>query len=70
MATNAKAELESIIREMDKIITELGDISYHVRYDFKNVGNDLCANCIDNVKSDCQSARRALKRIDTSKMKD
>ena len=70
MATNAAAELESIISEMGSIIKELTDISNCVRNNFKNVGNDLCANCIDRVKGDCDKAKKALGKIDKTKIKE
>ena len=66
MDSSARNELNAIIRELNSIITELEDISSGVRTDFKNIGNDKCADCIDKVISNYRSAYRKLKNMDTT----
>ena len=65
MAYDAKAELGSIKRELDKIIRELDDVSHGVRYDFRGVGNEICADRIDGMANQLRTARRMLNNIDT-----
>ena len=66
MDSSTRSELNSIIRELNSIITELEDISRGVRYDFKNIGSEKCANCIDNVLSNYYTVRRKLNNLDTT----
>lgn len=66
MDSSAKRELNSIIRELNSIITELEDISHGVRYDFKNIGSEKCADCIDRVLNKYYTARTKLNNMDTS----
>lgn len=66
MDSGARNELNAIIRELNSIINELEDISRGVRYDFKNIGNDKCADCIDKVLSNYYTVRRKLNNMDTS----
>ena len=66
MDSGARSELNSIIRELNSIITELEDISHGVRYDFKNIGSEKCADCIDKVLSNYYTVRRKLNNMDTS----
>lgn len=67
MDASAKNELNSIIRELGSIISALDNVSNGIRRDFKNIGNDKCADCIDRVTSYYRSAKRDLSNIDTSK---
>ena len=66
MDSGARNELNSIIRELNSIITELEAISRGVRSDFKNIGNDKCADCIDRVLNQYYYVRRKLNNLDTS----
>ena len=68
MDSSARNELNAIIRELNSIITELEDISRGVRNDFRNIGNDKCANCIDKVISNYSSVKKKLNNMDTSKV--
>lgn len=70
MDANAKAELDSIKRELSAIIRELESISHGVRYDFKGIGNESCASCIDKVVNSYYSVRRKLDNMDTSTVTD
>lgn len=65
MDSSARSELNSIISELNSIITELEDISHGVRYDFNNIGNEKCAECIDKVLSNYYTVRRKLNNMDT-----
>lgn len=66
MDAKAKKELNSIKRELNSMIMELEEISDGVRTDFKGIGNDKCADCIDNVISQYRYVQKKLNNIDTS----
>lgn len=65
MTTEQKNELNDIISELNKIIKDMESISKGVRNDFKNIGNEKCANCIDLVISNYKTVKSKLKSIDT-----
>lgn len=65
MDANARNELEAIKRELYSIIDELESISAGVRKDFRGIGNDHCADCIDNVVQQCYQVSRKLNNMDT-----
>lgn len=65
MNAAARYELNDIIYELESIISELESISYGVRYDFKNIGNNKCSDCIDRVISNYYTVLRKLKNMDT-----
>lgn len=54
-----RAELSSIIGELEKV-------EFHVRHDFKNVGNEKCADSIQSVISKYRDALNTLNSIDAS----
>ncbi|MBQ1187069.1 MAG: hypothetical protein IIX54_05225 [Clostridia bacterium] len=66
MNAKAKSELNAIIKELNSIISELESISNGVRKDFKNIGSDKCADCINSVLNNYYTVRRKLKNLDTS----
>lgn len=66
MDANARAELASIKRELNSIISELESISGGVRRDFVGIGNDQCASCIDRVVNQYRYVKRKLDNMDTS----
>lgn len=66
MDANARAELESIKRELSSIISELEDISQGIRKDFVGIGNLRCAACLDSVISNYRRARKKLYNLDIS----
>lgn len=66
MDSGARNELNSIIGELNSIIGELEGISRGVRYDFKNIGSEKCADCIDIVIKNYKSVRSKLYNLDTS----
>lgn len=70
MDAYTKRELNAIKDELQSIINELDRISDGVRSDFRGIGNDTCANCIDRVISQYRSVRRQLNKIDTSKVNE
>ncbi len=63
-------ELETIKSELDSIIYELDLIAEGVNSDFRNIGNDRCAQCIYTVSNRYREARRRLDNIDTSRLAD
>ena len=48
--------------ELRSIITELRNIEAGVRRDFKGIGEDMCANCIDKIRNKYE--RSVLPRLD------
>lgn len=65
MDSKAKTELKDIITELKSIIKELEDISSGVRNNFKNIGSEKCANCIDLVIGNYKTVKTKLENIDT-----
>lgn len=70
MDSASRNELESIKRELNSIIGELDSISSGVRRDFRGIGNDTCANCIDRHISSLRSAKWSLDHLDTNALMD
>lgn len=69
MKAAAQAELQSIKYELDSIINELESISTGIRQDFRGIGNERCAECIERVTYQYRVAKRKLSNINTSKVK-
>lgn len=65
MDAGARNELASIKGELNSIISELESISSGVRGDFVGIGNDKCADCIDQVLNQYYYVRRKLNNLDT-----
>ncbi len=65
MNSAARSELNSIISELNSIIAELDSISSGVRNDFRNIGNDRCADSIDSVANKYRYVRKKLNNMDT-----
>lgn len=57
---DARDELDSIVRELNAIITELEDIACGVRHEFKGIGSENCADCVNGVLSSYYSTRQRL----------
>lgn len=57
-------ELNEYKRELSSIIKELENVEYHVRHDFKNVGNVQCADSIQSVINKYKSALSTLNSIE------
>lgn len=57
-------ELNEYKRELSSIIKELEYVEYHVRHDFKNVGNVQCADSIRSVINKYKSALSTLNSIE------
>ncbi len=70
MKSSDKAELDSIRKELQAIVIELEDIALGVRANFQGIGNDRCANCIQDVKNQYFKAKRILDNIDITKVTD
>lgn len=66
MDSRSRNELASIKRELSSIIRELESISNGVRNDFSGIGNNNCANCIDNVVKNYYNIQRKLNNLDTT----
>lgn len=59
-------DLYYIKRELTSIIREMRSISIGVRNDFKGVGSDRCASCIDSVINNCCKLQKTLNNLDTN----
>lgn len=65
MDANSIRELYEIKEELKSIIKELEDIESGVRNDFKNIGNDICADRIRGVADQYGTVLKKLENIDT-----
>ena len=53
-------------QELSDIIRSLDELEYHIRYDYRNVGNEQCADCVRSVINKCNSALDTLNSIDVN----
>lgn len=65
---NGSGDLESIRAELRSIINELDSISNGVRANFKGIGNEKCANRLDQVIEQYRKALTKLNNVNTSKI--
>jgi hypothetical protein len=54
--------------ELRSIIYELRDIEWGIRRDFKGIGEDLCANCIDKVADKYDGVLARLNRVNYNRL--
>lgn len=66
MDSNAYYELNSIKNELNSIIRELNEISTNVRYNFKGIGSEKCADCIGLAVRQFNCAQGKLNSLNTS----
>lgn len=66
MGSNTNYELDLIKNELNSIIRELNDISTNVRYGFKGIGSEKCADCISSVVNQYNYAQRKLSNVNTT----
>lgn len=64
------ATLNSCRSELRSIIQELQSIEDGIRSEFVGIGQDKCANCIDNTVSKYQYVLRRLNNVDTNRLAD
>ncbi len=70
MNPSAKTQLDSIIRELNGIISELNNISYGIRRDFSGIGNERCATCVSNVVEQYKYVRNVLSNMNENDVTD
>lgn len=70
MDAAARAELNSIKRELTSIISELESVSYAVKHEFVGIGSEKCGDCIDTVIDRYRYVKRKLENMDTTKVKE
>ncbi len=58
---SVRSEISSIKSELYSIASSLDSLAYGIRYDFDGVGNDVCADRINDVSSKCMRIRSALR---------
>lgn len=63
MDQSARRELNDIKNELISIARELEDIARGVRNDFTGIGNERCANCLENAAGKYRSVKRKLDNI-------
>lgn len=66
MRNDAKYEVHLMVNELKSIINELYSISNGVNKDFKGIGNELCANRINEVARHYEGVVKKLNKIDYS----
>lgn len=64
------ASLDECRNELRSIIRELRSIESGVRGDFKGIGEDLCANCIDRIADKYERVLVRLNSVDTNRLAD
>jgi hypothetical protein len=64
MDRQTERDLDKIAEELQSIINELSDIAYEVRNGFQNIGNQKCADIIDDVCSKYISVRKDIMKIE------
>ncbi|MBQ7016708.1 MAG: hypothetical protein IJN10_07135 [Firmicutes bacterium] len=64
------ASLNYCRSELQSIINELVSIEEGVRYDFKGIGQQHCADCLDTIISKYRYVLRQLNNVDTNRLAD
>lgn len=64
MADDIHSEIESLRSELNRIAKELDSIASGIRGDFRNIGNDKCANRLEQLAEAYRGIRSRLGRID------
>lgn len=63
MDSATRREIGSIKTELQSIINELDNISIGLKTDFKNIGNDKCAQVVANVADRYRNVKKKLNNI-------
>lgn len=63
MDSATRREISSIKTELQSIINELDSISIGLKTDFKNIGNDKCAQVVANVADRYRNVKKKLNNI-------
>lgn len=63
MDSATRREISSIKTELQSIINELDNISIGLKTDFKNIGNDKCAQVVANVADRYRNVKKKLNNI-------
>ncbi len=58
---SVRSEISSIKNELYSIASTLDNLAYGIRNDFDGVGNDICADRINDVSTKCRRIRNSLK---------
>jgi hypothetical protein len=66
--TLRKGELDAIVRDLDRQITELNNVEIGLRRDFQGIGTDICANRLLKVNERLRQAIRMLRNLDTNRL--
>lgn len=68
MDAAGKKKLQTIKAELNAVIRELESLSGSVRSDFEGIGNDKCADAVEDVVKQCHTVRGKLDAIDTGRL--
>ena len=60
MDAAGKKKLQTIKAELNAVIRELESLSGSVRSDFEGIGNDKCADAMEDVVKQCHTVRGKL----------
>lgn len=63
MDASTRRELSNIKTELQSIINELDNIAVGLKTDFKNIGNDRCAQAVTKVADQYRTVKRKLNNI-------
>ena len=64
------ATLNSCRNELQSIINELVAIEDGVRYDFKGIGQNFCADSLDTIINKYRYVLKRLNNVDTNRLAD
>lgn len=68
MDAAGKKKLQTVKAELNAVIRELESLSGSVRSDFEGIGNDKCADAMEDVLKQCYTVRGKLNAIDTGRL--
>ena len=64
MDYNARKEMDSIIYKLSRIAQELDSISYEINYEFKGIGNNICASCLEEMACSYRHIKNELHNLE------
>ena len=64
------ATLDNCKYELDSIVRELGSIESDLRYSFTGIGQDQAADCVGAIKEKYQYLQKKLRNVDYNRLAD
>ncbi len=60
----ARRQLDEIIRDLNNAVKELRTIAKELRSNFRGIGEDYCANSLENVADKYSRVISSLRKVD------